>query len=112
MSAIERIREQARRDAKRYSEAQLNYGKGAGNRRKILNAELQEKMKNDIYKAEFNKTLESINKRDIARKIENKKGVEKAIDGAKKTVRAARRAEGFYQRNKYWIDGILREIFG
>ena len=110
MSAIERIRESARRDAKRYSEAKMNYGRGAGNRRKILWAELQEKLKDDVYKAEFEKTVASINQRDVARKIENRKGVERAIDGAKKTVRAVKQAEGIYYRNKSLFDGLGRFV--
>ena len=112
MSAIEKIRKQAERDAKRYSEAQMNYGKGAGNQRKIIDAEVKEKLKDDIYKAAFEAALARINEADVAEKIKRKKGVRKAVDGAKKTVRAARRAEGFYYRNRYWIDNIVRAIFG
>ena len=111
-SAIEKIRESARKDAKRYSEAQMNYGRGAGNRRKILDAELKEKLKDDIYKTAFEAALAGINKADVAKKVQAKKGIQAAVDGAKKTVRAARRAEGFYYRNRYWIDNLLRAIFG
>ncbi len=111
MSAIEKIKKDAARDAKRYSEAQLNYGKGAGTNRRILKAELEEKMKDDIYKRTFEAELARINQGDVIRKIKNKKSFEKAYDGAKKTVRAARRAEGFYYRNRYWIDEVLRSIF-
>lgn len=109
---ISKIRAQAAKDAKRYAEAQMNYGRGAGTQRKLLEAELKEKLKNDIYKAAFEAALDTINKADVAEKIRKKKGVRKAIDGAKKTVRAARRAENFYYRNRYFIDIFLRSIFG
>lgn len=112
MSAIESIRRQAARDAKRYSEAQMNYGRGAGNQRKILDAELKEKLKDDIYKAAFETALANINKADVAAKIRKKKGVQRAVEGAKKTARAARRAENFYSRNRTWIDDLLKVIFG
>lgn len=111
-STIEKIRAQARKDAKRYSEAQMNYGKGAGNRRKILDAELKEKLKDDIYKAAFEAALAGINKADVAKKIEQKKGLQRAVNNAKKGVRAARRANNFYNRNHTWIDDLLRLIFG
>ena len=111
-TAIDKIRAQARKDAKRYSEAQMNYGRGAGNQRKILDAELQEKLKDDIYKATFEAALAGINKADVAEKIRKKKGIQAAVEGAKKTARAARRAENFYYRNRYWIDNIVRAVFG
>lgn len=111
-SALDKIRAQARKDAKRYSEAQLNYGQGAGTQRKLIDAELKEKLKDDIYRATFEAALASINKADVAAKIRKKKGVQRAVEGAKKTARAARRAENFYYRNRYWIDNIARAIFG
>lgn len=112
MSAIERIREEARRDARRYSEAQLNYGKGAGTQRRLIDAELKEKMKDEIYHTAFEAALAGINKADVASRIQKKKGIQRAYEGAKKTVRAAQRAEGFYHRNRYWIDQIMHAIFG
>lgn len=111
-SAIEKIKLQAARDARRYSEAQMNYGQGAGTQRKLIDAEIKEKLKDDIYRATFEATLAGINQADVAKKIQQKKGIQRAVDGAKKGVRAARRAENFYYRNRYWIDQIVRAIFG
>lgn len=112
MSEMEKIRRQASRDAKRYSEAQMNYGKGAGTRRKLLKAEIDEKMKDYHYEVEFHKALSRINQGDILKKVETKKGIQKTYNGAKKAVRTARRASNFYSRNKSWIDDLLRLIFG
>lgn len=110
-SVLEKIRTQAAKDAKRYSEAQMNYGRGAGTQRKLLNAELKEKMKDEVYKAAFEAALAGINQAGIAEKIRKKKGLERAVEGGRKTIMAARRAESFYHRNRYWIDSILRAIF-
>lgn len=112
VDTINKIRAQAERDAKRYLEAKLNYGKGAGTQRKLLDAELQERMKNEIYKTAFEAALTRIDKAGVAEKIRKKKGVQAAYSGAKKTVRSVRRAENFYYRNKLWIDQIARLIFG
>ena len=111
MSALEKIKKTAERDARRYTEAQMDYGRGSGNKRKILNAELKEKMEDAAYKSYFNAELERINESEVARKINKKKTAEKAYEGAKKTIRAARRAENFYYRNKQIIDGVVGAIF-
>ena len=112
MNQIEAMRRQAERDAKRYMEARLNYGKGAGTQRKLIDAEIKERMKDAIYKAAFEATLAGIDQAGVAEKIRKKKGVQKAVEGGRKTIRAARRAENFYQRNRYWINDIVRAIFG
>ena len=111
MTGIERLRAQAERDAKRYLEAKLNYGKGAGNQRKIINAQIQENMKNEIYKTAFEAALARINQADVIASVQKKKGVQRVVEGTRKGIRAARRAEGFYYRNRYWIDNILGAIF-
>lgn len=109
--SVEEIRRQAAKDAKRYSEAQLNYGKGAGITRRLLKAELEEKMKDAIYKTAFEAALTGIDKAGIAAQIQKKKGIQRAVEGGRKTLRAARRAEGFYYRNRSWIDRFLNVIF-
>ena len=111
MNQIEALKRQAAKDAKRYLEAKLNYGKGAGTQRKLLNAELQEKFKNDIYKAAFEAALARIDQADITAQIRKKKGVQAAVEGGRKALRAARRAEGIYYRNQGWLGPILKMIF-
>ena len=111
MNHIEAMRRQAAKDAKRYSEAQLNYGKGAGTTRRLLKAELEEKFKNEVYKTAFEAALARIDQAGVAEKIRKKKGVQAAVEGGRKTLRAARRAEGFYYRNQGWLGPLLRSIF-
>ena len=97
---IRHIRNQARKDAEKYAEAQMNYGKGAGNRRKIIKAQVEERMKDDIYAEAFNQHLAQINSEQVAQKVEKKKNVEKTYSGAKKAYK-------FLYRNRGIIEHIL-----
>ena len=106
MKQIEAIKRQAARDAQRYLEAKLNYGTGAGTQRKLIDAELKEKMKDALYKTAFEKALAAASEADALKKIRAKKGFQRAVDGGRKTLRAVRRAENLYYRNKSWIDRI------
>ena len=48
----------ARKDAKEFARAKMYYGEGAGNRRKLIKATVNERSKNDnYYKKEFDKAL-------------------------------------------------------
>jgi len=106
------IEKEAARDARRYMEAKMNYGKGAGTQRKLLKAELERKMENDIYREAFDDALVHVDQADIARRIKAKKNVEKGVKTARNGYYAARRLEGAYHRNKSLIDTILSMIFG
>lgn len=49
------------KDAKRYADAKMFYGKGAGTRRKLLKAELEKKMKNiPNYEKLFNDKIKTV----------------------------------------------------
>ena len=111
MSSIEKTRKMAEKDAQRYAEAKLNYGKGAGTQRKLLDAELKEKMVNEIYKTAFEAALARIDQAGVVEKIRKKKGVQRAVEGARKGVRTVRRAENMYYRNKGLIDRIIGVLF-
>ncbi len=112
MTHIEALKRQAEKDAKRYLEAKLNYGTGAGTQRKLLNAELKEKLKNDIYKTAFEKALAAASETDALKKVRQKKGVQRAVEGGRKTLRAARRAENFYYRHKPFVDYWIKKMLG
>lgn len=51
------VRRKARKDAKEYARANMYYGEGAGNRRKLIRATVKERSKDSRYKAEFDKAL-------------------------------------------------------
>lgn len=112
VDTINKIRAQAEKDAKRYMTAKLNYGKGSGTQRKLLDAELKEKMANEIYKTAFEAALTRLDKADIVASIRKKKGVQRTVEGARKGIRTVRRAENLYYRNKFWIDRLIGVIFG
>ena len=100
------------RDAVRFMEAKLDYGKGAGTKRKLIKAELENKMKDDVYKAAFNDALMNVDTDRIMKKIERRKELENACKGAAKTYRTARRGVNFYAKNKGIVDFFLDLIFG
>ena len=50
-----RTNRQARKDAKEFARAKMYYGEGAGNRRKLIRAKVNERSKNPEYKKEFDK---------------------------------------------------------
>lgn len=112
MTYIEALKKQAEKDAKRYLEAKLNYGTGAGTQRKLLDAELKEKLKDEIYKTAFEKALAAASEADALKKVRQKKGVQRAVEGGRKTLRAARRAENFWYRNQQWLGPLVKAIFG
>ena len=47
----------AKKDAKEYARAKMYYGEGAGNRRKLIKATVNERSKDPKYKAEFERRL-------------------------------------------------------
>ena len=98
------------RDAFRFMEAKLDYGKGAGTKRKLIKAELENKMQDDAYRAAFNDALMNVDTDIIMRRIERRKELENAAKTAKRTYRTARRGINFYSRNKDWID-FLSDFF-
>ena len=52
-----RLAKEASQDAKEYARAKMYYGKGAGNRRKLIKASVEQKMKDKNYKDAFDKAL-------------------------------------------------------
>lgn len=59
-----KLRRMARKDAKKYVDAKMYYGEGAGNRRKLLKADRSNLMKNKVYKDAFD---EAVNNADYAK---------------------------------------------
>ena len=55
---VRKSKQEARKDAKEYTQAKMYYGKGAGNRRKLIKAKVNSiKKVNPIYKREFDKLV-------------------------------------------------------
>ena len=71
------VRRKARKDAKEYARAKMFYGEGAGNRRKLIKAKVEERSKDPNYKSEFDKALAG---QDMAKHVSAAKRERKTAD--------------------------------
>ena len=79
---------EASKDAKEYARAKMYYGEGAGNRRKLIKAKVEEKSKDAGYKEAFDYAL---SKQDMNKHADAAKRERKAEDIKQGVPRAARR---------------------
>ena len=86
---IRKTKKTAQKDAKEYARAKMYYGDGAGTRRKLIKAKVNERSKNSVYKKEFNKALSS---QDMAKHASAAQR-ERAVNTAK--AKTAKTARGF-----------------
>lgn len=100
------------RDAFRFMEAKLDYGKGAGTKRKLIKAELDKKLQDDNYREAFNDALMNIDTTAIMRKIDRKKELEYTYKGVRKGFRLAKKTASCYSKHKEGVDFFLDLIFG
>lgn len=77
----------AKKDAKEFARAKMYYGEGAGNRRKLIKATVNERSKDPDYKREFEKALAKQNMAEHAAKARTERNVKNA---ANTTAKAAR----------------------
>lgn len=77
----------AKKDAKEYARAKMYYGKGAGNRRKLIKATVNERSKDKYYKEKFDKYL---SEQDMSKHAEKAKAERKANDIKETTMKTAR----------------------
>lgn len=102
----------AKKDAKRYADAKMFYGQGAGTRRKLLKAELDKKMKDPEYKKFFD---EEYSKLDLSKSVSKAKRERTARD-AVGTVEAvlgstvAVAAISFYIANRQQINKTVQSF--
>ena len=81
-------RRAAKRDAKEYARAKMYYGEGAGNRRKLIKATVEQRKKNDpFYSDEFERQLA---KQDMASHASKARTERRTRDVAKTTVKTTR----------------------
>lgn len=111
-----KLQKEAKRDAKRYADAKMYYGKGAGNRRKLLDAELSKKKKDPEYSKMFDEELSKV---DMARSAKKAKAERTTRDVAYRTkVNTGKilRVAGpiavtvagiYYARNKDKVDSFV-----
>ena len=89
-------RRTAKHDAKEYARAQMYYGEGAGTRRKLIKATVEERKKHDpFYADEFERQLA---KQDMASHAAKARAERKTRDVAKTTAKTTR--------------GIINQVLG
>lgn len=82
-----KYRKQAKKDAKEFARAKMFYGEGAGNRRKLINAKVSERSKNDVYKHYYDQYLQT---QDMAKHAEKAKSERHRKDVKKAASKTAR----------------------
>lgn len=106
-----------RKDAKRYAKAKMDYGDGAGIRRRHINAELEKKLQNESYRQAFEAELGRINMDQIIDGINAKHAVKGVQVNGKKVFKNLMRAGAlagtayaFYSSNKEGIDRFANGV--
>lgn len=84
-----KTRKRAKKDAKEYARAQMYYGEGAGNRRKLIKATVEERSKDPYYKEQFEKYLAE---QDMAKHVGAAKRERRTRDTANAAKKGAKTA--------------------
>lgn len=77
----------AKKDAKEFARAKMFYGEGAGNRRKLIKAKVEQRSKDHEYKQKFD---EYLNKQDMAKHATKAKNERVRKDATQKVVKTSR----------------------
>lgn len=111
------IRKEAKKDAKRYAKAKMNYGDGAGIARRHINAELEKKFDDAKYQAAFEEELAKLDMEQIVREIKTKNNAKDLAGGLKKSIKTVAKvgtvaagAYTFYAANQEGIDRIVSGV--
>lgn len=90
----------ARKDAKEYARAKMYYGKGAGNRRKLIDATVKQRSKDPVYKEQFEKYLA---KQDMAQHAAKARSERHRKDAVEKTAKISRSVKNAYLQNYQYV---------
>lgn len=80
-------RRDAAKDAKEHAEAKLYFGEGAGVRRRLIKAKVEQRSKDPVYKAEFDRQLGNQDMAKAGAKARGKRKRTDAVNGTKKTAK-------------------------
>ena len=80
---------EAEKDAKEYARAKMFYGKGAGNRRKLIKATVESKSKDPAYKEAFDYAMSKQDMGEHAKKAKGERKRKDIVNATKKTGRGA-----------------------
>ena len=110
----------ATKDARRHIDAKMAYGKGAGTRRKLLKAELDQKMKDPTYKKSFDDALETIDRSKAIGRAKRWRAKEDTKDQAVRSTKIAAKALTgttsvaaagiLYMRYKPQVDALVKQV--
>lgn len=116
-----KFNKQVRKDAFKFAEAKMDYGKGAGIKRRHVKAELNVKFRDPKYKAAFDKAVGEANYRKATKKAKTSHDVREAKEQTARSVKAAARfltgtstltaAYILYSQNKPAVDRFLSKQF-
>lgn len=90
-----RYNKMAKKDAKEWARAKMYYGEGAGTRRKLIKARVDERSKNDYYKQQFDAYL---NEQDMSKHASAAKAERKFNDAKNTTAKTARGVKNLAMR--------------
>ena len=108
------LKSQAMKDAKEFVMAKMAYGEGAGNRRKLIKALVDERCKNPLYKELFDAALANQDEAKAAMmaKVERKfkDGLQIVTKKIPKAVVTIGSVAAVYFTNKDKIDSLFKEV--
>ena len=114
------IEKMAKKDAQRHLDAKMAYGKGAGTRRKLLKAEIEQKMKDPHYKKSFDDALELADRVKAVNRAKRWRTKEDVKDQAvRSTKQVAMALTGttsvaaagiLYMRYKPQVDAVVKTV--
>ena len=84
---VRKTQRTARKDAKEFARAKMYYGEGAGTRRKLIKAKVEERSRDDVYKKAFD---DALSKQDMAKHATKAKQERAVKTAAKNTVKTGR----------------------
>lgn len=118
--AERKTQKMATKDAQRHVDAKMAYGKGAGTRRKLLKAELDQKMKDPTYKKSFDEALASVDHSKSISRAKRWRAKEDTKDQAVRSTKIAAKALTgttsvaaagiLYLRYKPQVDAVISSV--
>lgn len=121
MRRKKKIDKTARKDAKRYADAKMYYGEGAGTRRKLLKAELSNKMKDEHYKKAFDYYMQGADYEKSAHRAKRERRTRDTVKKVRTTTHKVESALGvtaigvasvYYLSNREQINNAIRRYSG
>lgn len=99
----------ARNDAKEHTMAKMYYGEGAGNRRKLIKAKVEERSKNANYKKAFDNHVGNTN---MAKRADQAHGQRSRKNVSNKTVKTGKQISHVIRGNRQYASLTAMAIVG